>query len=225
MDTIEPTSNHLDCPNGEQACPIYDELNSLKQQVDQLTQQAHTDSLTGLFNKRHFEQALLQEIDRTQRTGQPTTLVLLDVDHFKSINDEHGHVCGDYVLKSLADIVLLSLRKLDIPCRYGGEEFAILLPSTPLLVALHVAERLRLIINERAFEWEGKKLEISASFGVETLLQGSKELPKEFVARVDQQLYRAKKEGRNCVRHGTVKRRTDHTVSDTEKDLLNTPGN
>ncbi len=221
MNTIDPATEQLHCPNGEQACPIYDELAQLRQRVETLTEQAHTDGLTGLYNKRHFEQALLQEIDRTQRTGQPTTLMLLDVDHFKSINDTHGHVCGDHVLKYLADIARDSLRKLDVPCRYGGEEFALLLPSTPLLVAVQVAERLRLIISERCFEWEGKELEITASFGVDTLLQGSCEKPEDLVARVDTQLYRAKKDGRNCVRHGTIKRRAERVVSDEEKGFLN----
>jgi len=220
METDDKRSPPLDCPQGASNCPIYSEIERLNDEVKKLRAEASTDSLTGLYNKRYFYNALLTEMDRTQRTGQPTTLVLVDLDHFKQINDRYGHVVGDKVLAHIAEILHNSLRKLDIPCRYGGEEFAVLLPSTPLLVAVQVTERLRQQISQREFASEGDRLAITASFGVDTFLAKSQETAEDFVARVDKQLYQAKHNGRNCVQHGVIKRRADHTINRSEKNLL-----
>jgi len=218
-------SNHksatLDCPHGDSACPIYDEINTLNQTVTLLKEQAHTDALTGLYNNRHFQITLTQEIERTQRTGVPTSLMMVDVDHFKRINDTHGHLAGDKVLKHLATLLQNSLRKLDIPCRYGGEEFAVLLPSTPLLVAAQVAERLRLQISDTRLAWEGLELSITASIGVGACNDNTTETKEEFVGRIDKQLYRAKREGRNRICAAPQQPSREKNVSAIEKEALN----
>lgn len=215
-----PAVEQLDCPQGME-CPYYAELLELRNSVTQLQKDAHTDALTGLYNNRHFQISLRQEIERTQRTGQPTTLVLVDLDFFKKINDTWGHVAGDAALKHIALILQNSLRKLDVPCRYGGEEFAILLPSTPLLVAVQVAERLRTMIANNPLSWEEKSIPLTASFGVDTLLTGREFTPEKFVASVDHWLYEAKKNGRNRVQFGAGKRVTKQMVSAAEKNALN----
>ncbi|WP_075185159.1 GGDEF domain-containing protein [Teredinibacter haidensis] len=213
----------LECPKGEESCPILSELIQLRETVEQLKQEAHTDALTGLYNNRHFQLALQQEMERTQRTGQPTTLLLLDLDHFKRINDTWGHIAGDEVLKQTANMLQKSIRKLDIPCRYGGEEFAILLPSTPLLIATQVAERLRIMITSNVISHKGIDIPVSASIGADTFISSKAESPQAFVARVDTWLYKAKHEGRNCVRHGKIQdeHKSRQMVSTEEKSALN----
>lgn len=214
-----PTTPLPECPKGT-ACPLTEELHELRARVLELQQHAQTDSLTGLYNKRFFDTSLLQEVDRTTRTGFATTLILLDVDHFKSFNDKHGHVAGDKVLEHIASLLRDNLRKLDIPCRYGGEEFALILPSTPLLVAVQVAERLRNIIASSVLNFENKTLAITASFGVDSLTLEDSTNTENFVQRVDEQLYRAKNAGRNCVQYRVATKKASHEVSLDEKNAL-----
>ncbi len=149
--------------------------------------EALTDPLTRLPNRRAFEMALEKEVARVERGGAPFSLVLLDLDHFKALNDAHGHAHGDAVLSQVARFLVQGVRGQDLVARWGGEEFAILLPATGLKEALEVAERLR-----RGLE----RLGYPASFGV-GVYQG--EEPRAFFQKVDKALYRAKGEGRNRV--------------------------
>lgn len=219
-----PKTALADCPNGRDDCPIYDqfqsELRRLQTRIEQLQQEAQTDGLTGLYNKRYFQQALERELERTKRTDQPTTLLLLDLDHFKQVNDRYGHVAGDAVLKSVAEVIQHSVRKLDVPCRYGGEEFAILLPSTPLLVAVQVAERLRGLVAQSKIRINGNWISATASLGVDTITRIEHDSPEKFVNSADKWLYKAKAAGRNCVRHGKLTRPKNHAISDMEKAAL-----
>ncbi len=201
-----------DCPVGEPECSLIDELVDQRKTSCQLEQLVHTDTLTGLFNYRHFAASLEQELERTRRTGQPTCMILMDLDHFKKINDTWGHEAGNKVLRECAGLVKQTLRKIDIPCRYGGEEFAIILPGTHLPLAVSVANRLRETIMATAVESDDGVIEYTSSMGVDTYIMGDVIGPEEFVKQVDSQLYRAKQEGRNRVCH----RSFDHIRPETE---------
>lgn len=207
--------NRPDCPVGEHQCQIIDEMVELRQSSDELEKLVHTDTLTGLYNYRHFSLVLEQELERTRRTGQPTCMILLDLDHFKCVNDTWGHEAGNQVLRRCAALMKQTLRKIDIPCRYGGEEFAIILPGTHLPLAVSVANRLREDIMTAPVEVDDEVIEYTASMGVDTYVMGDVIGAEDFVKQVDEQLYRAKQEGRNRVCH----RPFDHIRPDTEVSL------
>ncbi len=153
-----------------------------------------TDQLTGLYNRLKIDQALDTEIQRAQRTGQPLSVIMLDVDHFKKVNDAFGHQVGDQVLVTLAELLRLRTREIDILGRWGGEEFIVICPHTSMDGALSLAESLRSTIGAHAFA--GVK-HISASMGVASYLAG--DAGKDLVARADAALYAAKHAGRDRV--------------------------
>jgi diguanylate cyclase (GGDEF)-like protein len=160
--------------------------------------QAVTDELTGLFNRRRFQEAMATEVERSKRFGQPVGLVLLDLDDFKAVNDTYGHQQGDLVLREVARVLRETSREIDEPARYGGEELAVVLPGTDLEGAYNLAERVRAGIEELALpllDGEGT-LGVTASFGVATL-PGSADDMRELVAAADEALYRAKRAGKN----------------------------
>ena len=159
-----------------------------------LSEAAHTDGLTGLCNRRAFDESLATEIEASRESGRPLSLVLLDVDQFKSYNDRFGHPAGDEALRRVGRILAAVCRPEDQPARYGGEEFAVLLIDADAVQATAIAERFRRAIE--AAPWERR--EITASFGVATLFDGD---GATFVAEADAALYRAKAEGRNRVVH------------------------
>lgn len=204
--------NKPDCPVDEPECQLIEELVDLRESSSELKKLVHTDTLTGLYNYRHFTLALEQELERTRRTGQPTTMVLMDLDHFKQVNDTWGHEAGNQVLRKSAELIKQALRKIDIPCRYGGEEFAIILPGTHLPLAVSVANRLRGTIMVNPVHFEDGLIEYTASMGVDTYIMGDVVSPEDFVKQVDSQLYRAKEDGRNRVCH----RSYDDLWPDTE---------
>lgn len=189
------------CPVGEPRCEHIDALVALREEVATLTELVSTDPLTRLFNYRYFSQALEQELERTHRTAQPTALIMLDLDHFKRVNDTWGHEVGNRVLRHVAELMITLLRKIDIPCRYGGEEFALILPGTPLPRAINAARRLRAAIEETPVMLEGKPLVITASMGVSIYQRSSNISAETFVKQVDALLYAAKSQGRNQVVH------------------------
>lgn len=164
-----------------------------------------TDSLTGVHNRRYFDQRLLEEISRAQRQNFPLSCLFLDVDYFKLVNDQYGHQTGDCVLREVAWRVKGQLRSIDVLGRYGGEEFAVLLVQTDMDSALTIAERIRHNIAEQRFKGEGDEtLAVTLSIGVATLNdcnrgQRAEALAQQLVAHADQALYRAKQGGRNCV--------------------------
>lgn len=161
---------------------------------ERLRTQALRDALTGLYNRRYMEDALERYADQANRTKSPLSLIMVDLDHFKRLNDEHGHAMGDAVLAEAASSILPVMRPCDIACRYGGEELVVLLPDCSLENALGKAEMLRKAIEQLS---ERHGFPISASFGVSTIPETSK--GDNAMADADRALYRAKREGRNRV--------------------------
>lgn len=191
------------CPAGEDKCTNLSEVKRLQEEIKQLAALVRTDELTRLFNFRYFNQALSLEMERTRRSGQPTCLIMLDLDHFKAVNDAYGHEAGNAVLVHISRLVKKTVRRLDIPCRYGGEEFTIILPDTTLRQGVRFANRLRLIIENSPAKTSDALLGIEASFGVDVYTKGDKVTEKGFIVQVDAFLYLAKQEGRNRVCHST----------------------
>ncbi len=193
-------------PVVDDRCSNLTEVKLLREKVKQLAALVRTDELTGLFNYRYFSQALSLEMERTRRSGQPTCLIMCDLDHFKSINDVHGHEVGNAVLSHVSNLIRKTTRRLDIPCRYGGEEFVLILPDTTLHQGVRFANRLRLIIENSSVKAGDLVLGIEASFGVDVYSCGDQLTEKEFVDNVDGFLYIAKQEGRNRVCHTSHKK-------------------
>ena len=170
-----------------------------KNEVDMLRKQVTRDAMTGLNNYQHFYELLHQEIYRSDRYQSPLSLIIADIDNFKGINDTRGHLAGDQVIKALAAYMNDSLRASDHVARYGGDEFAIILPETPLDGALTVAERIRAATNSLKIEYEGHAIPVTMSLGVASPPPGEKISDKEFVKRADKALYQAKAKGKNFV--------------------------
>jgi diguanylate cyclase (GGDEF)-like protein len=166
---------------------------------EELRSRAETDPLTGAANRRRFYQALEIECLRFARNRLPLSVLMIDLDHFKAVNDRYGHPVGDAVLRTVAQLLLLSLRKTDLLARYGGEEFAILLPETPMAGALVIAERIRLTIYQKPILADGCQLQVSISVGAASHADDSEALPEILLKKPDLALYRAKALGRNRV--------------------------
>ncbi|MBQ15395.1 MAG: GGDEF domain-containing protein [Gammaproteobacteria bacterium] len=190
------------CPAGDDNCPNLSEMQKLQAEIKQLSALVRTDELTGLYNFRYFNRALGLEMERTRRSGQPCCLIIMDLDHFKAINDKHGHEAGNIVLSHIAGLINKTIRQLDIACRYGGEEFILILPNTTLKAGVRFANRLRLIIEQSPIQAGDVRLCVQASFGVDVYSPGDKYMEKEFIEKVDGFLYLAKQTGRNRVCHG-----------------------
>ena len=165
------------------------------------------DSLTRTLNRRAFGQQLLREIKRCSRTGEPMACILLDIDHFKPVNDTHGHLSGDKILRDMAQLLKENLRETDSVARYGGEEFAILLPGCAEAEAVRVTENLRSVISDTAFSSHlGEVISITASLGLTVCEQVHTEaidvadLSNSLIQTADQALYVGKRNGRNQVR-------------------------
>ncbi|EIP86335.1 hypothetical protein A33K_17425 [Burkholderia humptydooensis MSMB43] len=165
--------------------------------VAKLQEYANRDGLTGIANRRFFEARLRDEFSRWQRYGGNLSVLLFDLDHFKTINDRFGHVVGDNVLRMMAQRVADVVRSQDTFGRFGGEEFALLLPCTSLDEAMHVAEKIRQTIGSTPIEAEGVRVPVTASVGGAAAHAGA--LTHEtLVNEADAALYRAKRQGRNC---------------------------
>jgi diguanylate cyclase (GGDEF)-like protein len=156
-----------------------------------------TDGLTQVANKRHLEDFLEREIARAARHERPLTLVLFDIDHFKAVNDRYGHLAGDHVLKGIAAIVATQVRRDEILARFGGEEFAVVLPETALDHAAAFCERIRAEVEAATFQYDGEPLRATISVGAAPLAAG--DTMESLIARADAHLYKAKEEGRNRV--------------------------
>src|ERR1700676_3040577 len=168
--------------------------------VERVKQLAYLDGLTGIFNRRFFELRIMEEIERARRFNSGMAVIMVDIDQFKRLNDEFGHLLGDEVLRQVSSIFSQQLRKIDVVCRYGGEEFAILLSQTSQQHALGVAEKLRRMVDNWQFPGVPRSVTISA--GVATCPDhGSTR--EELVKAADAGLYAAKQAGRNCVREAS----------------------
>ena len=184
----------------QQLTGTIEEISRLREDLDVLRREAYTDGLTGIANRKRFDQVLRQEVELAQQSGEDVSLLMLDIDHFKLFNDTHGHQVGDQVLRLLAATLQENVKGRDMPARYGGEEFAIILGRTAFQGAMAVAEQIRLAIsskrvrNRKSGEFLGQ---VTISIGVATLDPG--EPINNLIARADKALYAAKRDGRNCV--------------------------
>ncbi len=213
-----PPPTPLICPVGESDCNILSEVADLRHRLTELSNLVRTDTLTGIANYRYFVQALEQEIERTQRSGQPTSLIMIDIDFFKKVNDQWGHEVGNRALVHLARLLQQTVRKLDIPCRYGGEEFAVILPDTTLSACLPVAERIRECVETSPLDVDGKSLMMTISLGVATYTSPNDITVEELVKEADGYLYQAKETGRNRVCHAP--RPSVDIVTSEERQVL-----
>ncbi|ASM50381.1 hypothetical protein PESP_a2405 [Pseudoalteromonas espejiana DSM 9414] len=178
------------------------ELEDLNKRLEQVSQ---TDSLTQLFNRGHWESTLHQEFLRVKRSGGNSTLLMFDIDHFKKVNDEHGHSCGDEALRHLSTLLKTTLRETDIAGRYGGEEFVVTLLDTDKQGAATFAERLRALIETNPFIYKNAKIELTVSIG---LAGNSNDFTRHerWIEAADKALYYSKEHGRNRVTaYGDIK--------------------
>jgi diguanylate cyclase len=186
--------------------------------IDGLCEVSSRDALTGLANRRQFEVAIAREIDRVARSGEPALLLVLDIDHFKKINDNYGHAAGDLVIQSVASALQECVRPMDTVARVGGEEFAIILPNCPPAFGQAVAERIRKKIEAQTVALiGGQVLNVTVSAGGAFAPQWVRSSAALWSERADQQLYRAKREGRNrtCLEMPVFT-----SVSNEEKEML-----
>jgi diguanylate cyclase (GGDEF)-like protein len=166
---------------------------------DKLNLEANTDKHTGCFNKSYFNNKIALEVNKSKVTGDPLSLVIFDLDHFKKLNDNYGHDAGDFVLKEMAQIIRSGgIRENDVFARYGGEEFVILLPKTNLKQSFEIAERLRKLVENHQFIYDGKRLPVTASIGVADYRQGVNS-GTDLFKRADEAVYKSKEGGRNQV--------------------------
>jgi len=166
--------------------------------VNEMRSLAETDGLTRLANHRVFRESLDRELKRAGRYGGEFSLIMMDIDHFKAFNDDHGHLAGDYVLRTVSRAIRRTVREgVDLAARYGGEEFAVILPETAQAGALVAAERLRRAVAEAQAEFDGKRFQVAASLGVAQYREGM--TASEFIDAADKAMYLAKRNGRNRV--------------------------
>ncbi|MDO8447231.1 MAG: diguanylate cyclase [Rhodoferax sp.] len=164
----------------------------------QLSEQANRDPLTGLYNRRYLDPTLARELARCEREGQPLSLMLIDLDHFKQVNDSYGHPAGDEVLKNLAAMLNEQARAADVVCRYGGEEFLLVLPNMPAHIALVRADQWRAAFAATTVRFDKFQMQTTLSIGIATY-PGHGASAEELIRHADRALYRAKSEGRDRV--------------------------
>ncbi|WP_462327598.1 GGDEF domain-containing protein [Desulfobaculum sp.] len=188
----------LALPFGEGDYPF---LEHLQQTLEELAYQTEHDPLTSLFNRRAFERSLEQELERAQRAGSSLSVVMLDLDDFKTVNDTYGHPCGDEVLVTLGRLMLTQTRRYDVAARLGGEEFALLLPGTGLIKARAMVERLLARMRETQIPCPGvdTPISVTCSAGLVTYKSMAEGTPPDLIALADKALYSAKAAGKDTV--------------------------
>lgn len=186
--------------------------------LDALCELSSRDPLTGLLNRRHFMLSLEREIDRVARAGEPALLLMVDIDHFKGINDTHGHVVGDAAIRAVARVLGDCVRPMDTVARYGGEEFALIFPNCPPAFARVVAERIRQSVEATPVELPGGQvLRLTVSCGGAFAPAWIRSHALAWIERADAQMYLAKAAGRNRV---NLEEQPESTVSAEEKRFL-----
>ena len=190
----------------------------LQNLIDGLCELSLKDPLTGLANRRHVRAVLEREIDRVARSGEAALLLMLDIDHFKQVNDRHGHLAGDIVLQSVARTLESCVRPMDTVARYGGEEFAIVLPACQFGFGRVIAERVRRAVEATPVRISPSlTLNVTVSIGGAFALQWIRSTTALWADRADAELYKAKLGGRNCI---SIEEQPDSTVTAEEKSLL-----
>jgi two-component system, cell cycle response regulator len=214
-------SAEIACPLRKEDCPLQKEVDRLRAECSRLRELSRTDPLTGFFNFRHLLTLLSTEMERTRRSGLPTGLLMIDLDRFKRVNDIYGHETGNRVLEWVSRIVSKNIRRIDMACRFGGEEFAVILPVTQLPQAVHAAERLRRALEKNPATVEKETVPVTASFGVDVYRGRTRLSPDKFIERTDRFLLEAKTKGRNCVCYDQKKaRRVPTEITPEERRAL-----
>ncbi len=173
------------------------------------------DGLTGVHNKRYFLEFLEREMTRSTRHGRPLSLAMVDIDHFKQVNDTYGHVTGDHILQSLARLISADMRRDELLARYGGEEFVFVLPETDSTQAELFCERIRRLVEKQVFEFDEKEIRVTISLGVVSMRQAFG--LDDFIGAADEHLYMAKQAGRNqVIGDSAAPSSRSHTTTKTE---------
>lgn len=191
---LQETDRLLKSTNGELLVKL-DEITALQKKVEE---QAIRDALTGLFNRHYLSEMLETELSRANRSQYPVAFILIDLDHFKNVNDQHGHQAGDTALKNAAQVILSQTRRSDIACRYGGEEFLVVMPNITPKDAENRAEQIRAGVEKLATTFKSAEIHLTVSVGVAIFPQDG-ETADELLYQVDRALYQAKQSGRNKV--------------------------
>ncbi len=202
---------------------LFHRLSYLNREIKKLKKQVMIDEMTRMYNYRFFKKQLKTEINRSQRTGFPCSLILLDIDHFKAINDNYGHLTGNEVIKEVAKRIKRSIRTIDYPARYGGDEFAVILPSTGLVEAIGIAERIRKSIADDSFKRPDiPPLSLTVTGGVAEFSDLFHTSMKSLIEAADKALYQAKEMGRNLIGYAKddLDKITGVGVRREEKELL-----
>jgi diguanylate cyclase (GGDEF)-like protein/PAS domain S-box-containing protein len=177
---------------------VIDDITERKKIQEELRQQAITDELTGVSNRRHFMELANSEMKRAVRLKRPPAVALIDIDHFKQINDTYGHAAGDQALIAFTTIFQKHIREIDVFARFGGDEFVLLLPETNQEQAFVVLERIRLALSTQPIDLDGKPVALTFSSGIASL-SGDQQSIDSLLSQADQALYRAKEAGRNNI--------------------------
>jgi diguanylate cyclase (GGDEF)-like protein len=185
---------HVLWGNEQMAIVAIDDITELQEQRKKLEELANQDSLTGLNNRRHFFDLAESLFENAKRGNLSVSVAMFDIDFFKRVNDTYGHAAGDFVIKSVSDILQQNLRKSDILARFGGEEFCLLLHCKELDDAYTVVDKLRLMVELHAFVYEGKRIPVTISAGLTSKLEDSLDV---MIQKADEMLYKAKEGGRN----------------------------
>ena len=211
-----------DCPVKDQGCPLIERVRQLEEECARLQELTHIDELTGFFNYRYLLEALESELERTRRSGIPTGLIMIDLDNFKRLNDDYGHEAGNRALQWSSNLWRSNIRRIDMPCRYGGEEFSIILPGSRLTQAVRAAERLRTALAGAPLQLDEETVNLTASFGVDAYGEREDLSVEEFIKRTDQYLLEAKSKGRNrvCFDESKVRTASTEVVAEERKALI-----
>jgi diguanylate cyclase (GGDEF)-like protein len=204
-------TDELESKVQERTLELHIALQELEEANKELQEKNTLDELTGLYNRRFYDQKIQAEFRRSRRNLTPLSLVVIDIDHFKKVNDNYGHLAGDECLVAVSACIKRCLRRsADISCRYGGEEFCLILPETDSKGALVLAEELRESIETCQISYNNIAIKLTISCGISTYLQQKNVKPEHLFAVADQALYKAKDNGRNQITQQDFEKFSDH---------------